>query len=249
MRPKLEFEGSRGDISANVTGSFGDLIVSVHGSDVPTGTVLRYKDQTAKLDNGYGTLDVTLDYPLGAVELKEVSDYKRKVDIGFEFQVELPSYEGATIKLPPVSLRSAASTSFAEVAKGKVEFVGEPADDGVRDTIVQLNIVHSIEEVIGPAKLVQDIDLVALEEKVATTERKLCKGYTGGDINFTIEHTILRVYDRRSSELVAETTLVPSNKCPSVAMASNGEASHYVGQDAKLAWLRGVVEKPGKRTK
>jgi hypothetical protein len=249
MRPKLEFEGSRGEVSANVNGSFGQLIVSVRGSDVPTGTVLRYKDQTAKLDNGYGSLDVTLDYPLGAVEFRDVSDYQRKVDIGFEFQVELPGHEGATVKLPPLSLRGAVSSCFAEVAKGRVEFVGEPADDGLRDTVVQINRVSSIEEVIGPAKLVQDIDLVALEEQVPTEERKLCKGYTGGDINFTIEHTTIRVYDRRTSELVAETTLVPSNKCPGVAMASDGEGTHYVEQAAKLAWLRGVVEKPGKRKK
>lgn len=249
MRPKLEFDGSRGDYSASINGSFGQLIVSVRGSDVPSQTVLRFKDQTAKLDNGYGSLDVTLDYPLGAVELKDVSDYQRKVDIGFEFQVELPGHEPATVKLPPLSLRSAASSSFAEVAKGRVEFVGEPADDGVRDIVVQINSVHSIEEVVGPAKLLQDIDLVSIEEQVPTDQRKLCKGYTGGDINFTIEHTSIRVYDRRTSELAAETTLVPSNRCPSVAMATDGEASHYVGQEAKLEWLRSVVEKPNKRNK
>lgn len=249
MGPKLEFDGSRGDYSARVNGSFGQLIVSVRGSDVPSETVLRYKDQAAKLDNGYGSLDVTLDYPLGVVELKEVVDYQRKVDIGFEFQVELPGHEPATVKLPPLSLRSAASTSFAEVAKGRVEFVGEPADDGVRDILVQINRVNSIEEVIGPAKLLQDIDLVSIEELVPTDQRKLCKGYTGGDVNFSIEHTSIRVYDRRTGELAAETTLVPSSRCPSVAIASNGEASHYAGQDAKLEWLRSVVEKHNKRKK
>jgi hypothetical protein len=55
----------------------------------------------------------------------------------------------------------------------------------VRDVLVQINRVDSIEEVIGPAKLLQDIDLVSLEEQVPTDQRKLCKGYTGGDVNFT----------------------------------------------------------------
>lgn len=247
--PKLEFEGSSGDFSANVDGSFGELILTVRGSAVPENTVLRYQDKTAKLDGGYGSLDVTLDYPFGAVELKDVTDYKRKVDLGLEFQVELPGHEPATVKLPPVSLRSAASSSFAEIAKGRIEFVGEPADDGVRDTLVQIDRINSIQEVIGPAKLLQDIDLVSVEELITTDERKLCKGYTNGSIDFTITHTTMRVYDRRTGEQVAETTLVPSSKCPSVAVTSGGEASHYVEQDAKLKWLRSVVEKDKKKKK
>jgi hypothetical protein len=249
MRPKLVFDGSQGDYSASINASFGKLMVFVRGSDVPSHTVLRYEDQTVEIDNGYGSLDVTLGYPLGAVELEDVVDHQRKVDIGFEFQVELPGHEPATVKLPPLSLRSAASSSFAEVAKGRVEFVGEPTDDGVRDSVVQLNRLNSIEAVIGPAKLLQDIDLVSIEAQVPTDQRKPCKGYTGGDINFTIEHTTVRVYDRRTSELVAETTLVPSNKCPRVAMATDGQASHYVEQDAKLEWLRSVAETPNKRNK
>jgi hypothetical protein len=247
--PKLEFEGSAGDFTADVDGSYGDLLLSVRASQVPDGTVIRYGDKIAKIDNGYGSLEAPLDYPFGSVELKDAIDYKRKVDIGLEFQIELPRHEPATIQLPPISLRQAASSSFEEVAKGSVEFAGEPEDDGQRETLVQFSIGSSIEEVFGPGKLVQDIDLVAIEEKIETDERKLCKGYTTGSIDFSIVHSTLRVYDRRTGELTAETTLEPANKCPSMTMTTGGEASLWVSQDAKSKWLRGLIEPKGSKKK
>ncbi|MEM7157487.1 MAG: hypothetical protein AAF799_31890 [Myxococcota bacterium] len=245
---KAKLKGANGKVlghfEVNLNGSFGTARVKIYASDLVDGVEIRGGGKTTSNDESpFAQLEYDTDFALGSVTLKDVMA-RTQIDTGLTFEVAVKGYEPAVLTVPPISVRYAVSGSFKDVDKGAVEFKGEPDGAGQRDTLLDLGRVSMIEEIYGnDKKVVQDIDLVAMEEQVETDQTKRCSGYTNGAIEFTLYDSHMRVYDRRTGNLVSETTIKPRKKCPSFAVTSNGKAALTVNDKEKKKWFRKLLKK------
>ena len=233
-----------GRFDVDVNGAFGTARLKVYARDLRGDVEIRGGGKTTSNDDSpFASLEFDTDFNLGAVTLKDIMA-RTQIDTGLTFEVEVKGHEPATLTVPPISVRYAVSGSFEDVDKGAVVFPGEPDGAGQRDTLLDLGNSTTIKEIYGSnKKVVQDIDLVAKEEHVETEQTKKCSGYTNGSIEFTLYESQMRVYDRRTGDLVAETTLMPRKKCPSFAVTSNGKAALTVGDKEKKKWFRKQLKK------
>lgn len=153
----------------------------------------------------------------------------------------LPDRAPLATTLPPQSADSLTSQILRSVAVGPVTFADEPAAPAAPDTLVHV-LSNTIEDVLGPGQRLDDIDLIALSERVASSRSRRCSGFA---IQFAEVATRLRVFDRRTGAELATTTL-SGGRCPrSNALTIDGHASLDVDRPAIVRWLRAQLTRRG----
>ena len=240
----LRFEGEPETVEVHAKGDRGKVGLTLTLKKFPKGTKVKLGDDSTTVDSDvYAMLDADLSFPLGELSIADARDHNHKTDVNAKLTIEWPTTTPLETELPPLKIWSAAAGALKSISKSPVKFEKEPEADGKVDTVVALDINGYIREVLGSGEKLQDIDLLATEEKNETDRKKKCSGYEKGDIELVMVDSVVKLYDRRTGKLVEEKTFAASDRCPSVAFVStDGKGKAYADAKDMDAWLKTFIK-------
>jgi len=250
---KEKFEVSwKRDTSFTADAGKGEGRVSIYDGELkvsltkwPDGTFYKAGDKSGET-KGYST-DVVLADAMPLYAKWPVDELmKHTVDPETTVEIIRPDGSWAEVKLKPIKLNIYTfKRTLEKVENGPVKFPGE----GDEDPIPGLSILYpdgSSKRVFGKAKVMSDIDAVALWHKLDEVKgTKKCTGYKNSkkepmpDIELQLKEYEVTVYDRRKGTELAKKVFPPENRCPSyVTTTGNNQADSSRPFRAIESWLR-----------
>lgn len=142
-----------GDAGAAVTVSFAGDDLVIFATGVPDGSTIAIGERTSPTE-----IRVSIGDVLHRLTIRQVVGAD-EIDFGLRLTVTLPGAKPATAPVPPVKLGKQLVARLATVTRGPVVFANE-APPAPRRTIVLAEAGDHI--VFGPAKLMEDIDWIAV---------------------------------------------------------------------------------------
>jgi hypothetical protein len=216
------------------------LRLGISWSSFPPSSV-TFGETRVESDRGRGSFEIALP---DQAALRIVDIDKRTVEIATTpLVIELVGHEPATTKLPPLDAQFALASVLAKVVDHPIQFPGDGKDTRI-DTVAVVD--ESRLELVGKGTTLGDLDWVAIASNQPTGKTRTCRGYSGKYPSIEITYHAKRVviHDRRTSEVVAQTTLAPPAGCPQFAFVGpSGSDAVYTARGAVEAWVRGVLAK------
>ncbi len=222
--------------------SFHGMDYVVTFSSLPPGTKVNVGalSETAGI-GGYVTTKVDVSEELGTVSPKDAFDYRYKwvphIPVTLDF-----GGPRLTVDAPPVSPSYALNQAFKTVADRPLTFGKEMAGPPVEHSIAYL--AATAPEILGPARSLADIDLIALHTDLPYRTGPLCKDSRSTDAGASKGHPLklvdrkVTVYERKTSKVVANQDFKADDTCP---MFSYGEqTTTYPALESVKVWLRTV---------
>lgn len=210
----------------------------------PPGTTISVGTATATVDEeGDAMVETKVVALFGSLPTESLGQPDATID-GSVFTVTPPGAGAIEVKIPPQSAYGVKDTLLT-VASGPLLFSGETSTEGpVRNAVW----FHGIERrLIGaPAPTLADLDAVVIVVRPDSDKTKVCTGYTDDagkpqpDVTMRLKDTVVKIIERRTGRVVAETSFPPSEECPTWLTAKEGAAEvrdSYEPSDAMLAWI------------
>jgi hypothetical protein len=216
-------------------------------------------------DRSRGACIARLDVTAAVTQLK-VASLATVATLDVPVRVQVAGYEDIVQKTPPLSIGGAVAAVLSTAAVGPLVFPGETAPTGPRGLPSTIAIVTAPDsysrkvKVIGKGLLVGDIDAVIMPSDIPTGRTHTCSGYNksagfsplpsygpGNEkVTFALYDRVLKLYDRRTGEMMTETTLSAPKRCPSYVSLSS-EPKLYVDDDAVEVWARTQLSRDARR--
>jgi hypothetical protein len=226
---------------------FGDLDCELRLEKLPADTKVKIgsNEKTA------GTTPVSVNFDMAAVIAKaspsDALKYDKQVDPEQSVELTFPDGVKVTEKLPPVTTKYLIESELKKkLPNGTPVLFGKEVDaPQTTHTILNLAGALSLDDVMGPAKTMVEIDWVAVETKLPKRPAgKKCKGYKstgdtgpGREADLFYEDWEVKIVERRTGKVVETKKFEASARCPYVA--SGNEATTYPDSRTITMWLRG----------
>lgn len=246
-REAITFRGSPGTVTFYLKG--GDYMVYALG--LPAGTKLRFGADSQQAAAGAETrLRFEMAAQVAALPLGDAFDAKFKLDPKQTLTITFPGNHIVAVPAAAVAARHGLNRWFGGVHSGAAVFAGEPMTAAKAHTVmVWKKILMGAPVVIGPAKSVSDIDLVAIANDEKPHSGRTCEGYipSGGTGKETPHSYVLsmrdqtvNIYDRRTGKIVKSKLFPGEDKCPSSAFSTKGVVYSYPRDADIVAWATKV---------
>ncbi|KIG15604.1 hypothetical protein DB30_05478 [Enhygromyxa salina] len=212
------------------------------GSTWPEGTTVELLGTTLTAERDGQIVDeVPMRSGLGSVEIvrspshEDELDVVSRVDTGLELSVEVPKYKPRTYELPPINTGGLLREILLGARSGPVELGDEPPGADELDLAIfprSLSMVLIVCPSCEPdtVKTYADIDWVVFADHERSGKTRKCS-YIGGPVDVPIGQSQVRIYDRRTGELVAEKTFRARSHCPKQVLV---DSSRTLGLDVDI---------------
>lgn len=234
---KLSFRG----IPSTGSLLLSDLDCTLTFEKLPAGTQVSVGDVRGSAnDSGYLSLKVPFAERLGAISPLEAIDFRSKIDPKLTASMEFPTGVKLSLPLPSLGVSFGVKSALAKAPNRPVLFGSSDTKNGPSEHSVLW--LGASEEVLGPAKTLSEVDLIAVKDNLPVRKGKQCPGYkiSGKDEKQTLEQELqdfeVSVVERRTSKLVAKKRFPASPDCPMLAF--QGRAQSYPDTNEIKAWLR-----------
>jgi hypothetical protein len=233
---------AKGEISC-----FGDLECALRLEKLPDDTKLKVGAQEATSANGR----VTVNIPMGDVIAKaspgDALKYDKKLDP--EQSVELTFADGVKVteKLPPLTTKYLIESFLKKkLPNGTPVLFGKEVEVAqTTHTILNLTGGLTLDDVMGPAKTMTEVDWVAVETRLPKRPAgKKCTGYKstgekgpGREADLFFEDWEVKIVERRTGKVIETKKFEANDRCP--MFASGNEATTYPDSRSITMWLRG----------
>jgi hypothetical protein len=199
----------------------------------------------AKADKISLRLEFDVSEAVGNAAPKDALTYDKTIDTKLTLDITFPDGVKVSAPLPPLNVNYAVDEDFKKklingtpVLFGKEDpappkqhsiwYVGKMVDDGL----------------FGPAKVMKEIDLVVVEERLPERDgKKKCSGYKatgetgpGRDADLWLVDYDVKIIERKTGKVVETKKFEADMDCPYVA--SNNKATSYPDTTAIAAWVR-----------
>ena len=253
---KIEFAKPSGSVSKiTLTGMeakgevscFGSTGCAVRLDKLPEGTKAKLGAAEATAE-GKSPVKLAFDMgeQIGKASVEDALKYDRTVDPGLTLELTFPDDVKVSAALPGMTTKFfIEQTLEKDLINGKTVLFGkESLDPPKAHSILFLDALLDREAVIGPAKTMSEIDLVAVKEpQEKRSGDKKCKGYKatgdkgpGTDADLMLVDWDVKIIERKTGKVVESKKFEGEKRCPYVA--SNGEATSYPNRRAIQVWLR-----------
>jgi hypothetical protein len=253
---KVEFAKPSGSVSKiTLTGMdakgevscFGTTGCGVRLEKLPEGTKAKLGAAEATAE-GKSQLKLEFDMgeQIGKASVEDALRYDKTVDPQLTLELTFPDGVKVSAALPGLTTKYfIEQTMEKDLINGKpVLFGKEAADPPKAHSILFLDALLDRDAVIGPAKTMSEIDLVAVKEpQEKRSGNKKCTGYKatgdkgpGTDADLMLVDWDVKIIERKTGKVVDSKKFEGEKRCPFVA--SNGEATSYPDRRAIQTWLR-----------
>ena len=209
-------------------------------SGFPRGSRWRAGDRSGIVDRDTYAEVASVREKLAEVPIAQIRSYR--VDPETTVFFETNRSEGS-VELEPITAWLAIRGLFEQVEDRRpVTFENDPEPGD------QLSLFsHGDSNFYGPAQIVGEIDLVAFEERLPEVVAELhCEYDIGEPTEQTLQllDTEVRVYDRRTAELVASKRFSPEKRCPRSGFGNDETFRRSARRSPIEAWLREFIDEP-----
>lgn len=210
----------------------------------PPGTTIAVGTATATVDGeGDASVETRVVAMYGSLPTDSVGDPNATFDAA-SFTITPPGGSAIEVKAPPQSAYGVKDT-LLEVASGPLLFTGETNAEGpVRNAIWFDGIERRLFG--APAPTLADLDAVVIVVRPDSDKTNVCTGYTDDngnpqpDVTMVLKDTVVRIHERRTGRVFAETTFPPDQECPTWLTTEPGVAEvrdSYEPTEDMVAWL------------
>ena len=212
--------------------------------DFPPGTTISVGNATATVDGeGFASVETNVVSMFGSLPTASVGEPEARIE-GAVFTVTPPGGSAIEVKIPPQRAYGVKEALLA-VANGPLLFSGETGTQGPIRNAVWFDGIER--RVIGAAApTVADLDAVVIVVRPDNDRTKVCTGYTDDagktqpDVTMRLKDTVVKIIERRTGRVAAETSFPPSEECPNWLTTKEGVPEvrdSYEPTDAMLAWV------------
>ena len=235
---KLE---AKGELSC-----FGGTGCAVRLEKLPEGTKVKLgaKEEVAKASAL--RVEFELGDALGKATPKDALSYDRTVDPGLSLEVTFPDGAKVSGALPGVTAKYMLEQDLEKkLANGTpVLFGKEPDAAPAAHTILFLGALMEDEKVMGPAKTMAEIDLVAVHTALPKKSGdKKCTGYKatneqgpGREADLMLVDWDVSLIERKTAKVIEKKTFEAEKRCP--MFAQGNETTSYPDRREIQTWLR-----------
>jgi hypothetical protein len=210
----------------------------------PPGTTISVGTATATVDEeGDAMVETKVVALFGSLPTASLGQPDATID-GSVFTVTPPGAAAIEVKIPPQPAYGVKDTLLT-VASGPLLFSGETSTEGPVRSAVWIDGIER--RLIGaPAPTLADLDAVVIVVRPDSERTKVCSGYTDDagkpqpDVTMRLKDTVVKIIERRTARVVAETSFPASEECPTWLTAQKGVEEvrdSYEPTEAMLAWI------------
>jgi hypothetical protein len=233
---------AKGEISC-----FGDLECALRLEKLPDDTKLKVGAQEVTSANGRATVNIPMGDVIAKASPGDALKYDKKLDP--EQSVELTFADGVKVteKLPPRTTKYLIESFLKKkLPNGTPVLFGKEVDaPQTNHTILNLTGGLALDDVMGPAKTMSEVDWVAVESRLPKRPAgKKCTGYKakdekgpGREADLFFEDWDVKIVERRTGKVIESKKFEANDRCP--MFASGNEATTYPDSRAITTWLRG----------
>lgn len=228
-----------------------DLECALSLHDLPAGTKVKLGDKEDKEAGGMVHAKYDISSAVGAAAPKDAFTYDHSIDLGAKAEITFPDGVKIESPVPKVGVKYSLERVLQEKLKNATPVLlgKEPDAAPARHTLLNLagTASYGDGQIMGPAKTVSEIDLVAISEAAPKRDaKKKCSGYTkageqgpGIEVDLFLVDYEVQVFERKTGKLVDHKKFDASTSCP--FSATGNEATSYPDEEGIKAWLRTFV--------
>ncbi len=214
----------------------------------PPNTTISVGTATATVDaDGDAMVETKVVALFGSLKTESLGEPDATID-GSVFTITPPGASAIAVTIPPQSAYGVKDTLLT-VANGPLLFSGETSTEGpVRNAVWFDGIERRLFG--APAPTLADLDAVVIVVRPDSERTKVCTGYTDDagrpqpNVTMRLKDTVVKIIERRTGRVAAETTFPPSEECPSWLTAQAGVEEvrdSYEPSEAMQAWITGRI--------
>jgi hypothetical protein len=232
---------AKGDITC-----FGGLDCTLKLEKLPDGTKVKVGDIVGESKNDRVSVKFDMGDAIAKAAPGDAMKYDKTIDPERSVELEFPDGAKVTEKLPGITTKYMIESELKkQLANGTPVLFGKEAD-APQTTHTVLNLAGSLgmDNVMGPAKTMAEVDRVAVEEQLPKRPgNKKCKGYKatgetgpGREADLFLVDWEVKLVERRTGKVIETKKFDAPTRCP--MFAQGNETTSYPDSRAVTMWLR-----------